>query len=656
MPPRRTSILLAGALAGAVLPAFPGLSWPAGAAGAADDDAVLPLPVTASAVTDASTTLTVPVPAGVEPTALIGRLVAPDDWTGSVAFSAAGRTLATVEVPAPGRVSVPLRGVRVGEERTIEIDIAPSTEEQDTRGCYTPTDLVAFEDLRLRFTGTESAPTTVADFLPEFVRGVDVKVASDADADLLEAGLTAVAAIGAGTTTPTPVRLLPDDARTRAGAGHRVVELVAGDGRATTSIDDDGGVPTLRIEGGTDELVDAARALGNDALALADAARTEGLAASAAEPGSPGTVTLDDLGYPTLGFEGWGQTDLFIDVRQDVFGTAVDGFDLHLTGAHTALPEDARGQLDVYVNDSLVTSTDLTDDPELDLDVTVPADLLRADTTVRLAVSAAPPTGDCDGPAFQLPFELAVDGAASTVTAGEGDPADGFDAFPQALGGTLAVGLPDDDALAAAAEAAQVLLALQRSAARPLGVDVMSTEDFVGGDAPGLLVGADETASDDLGAPLVLSRDRQVRSGDQIFEVGTDTPYAALEAFDADGREVLLLGSWSPDGAAPDLSGDLADQVAEDGWSSLGGDLLVTTGDGAPLALDSAALAAETGDADDDRSFAWWFLGGLLALVALLVVRAIIARRRGDEIPEIARMDQEPEGGDEDDDEPGPPA
>ena len=112
--------------------------------------------------------------------------------------------------------------------------------------------------------------------------------------------------------------------------------------------------------------------------------------------------------------------------------------------------------------------------------------------------------------------------------------------------------------------------------------------------------------------------------------MGTDAPYAALQAFEDSGRAVLLAGGWSPDGANTDtLYQDLADRLspAAGGWSSLSRNLLVAQDGAEPVLVESNALIPQDSVTDDYRPYAWWAAGGVAALVLAGLAGAFAFRR-----------------------------
>ncbi|KRB76909.1 hypothetical protein ASE01_09065 [Nocardioides sp. Root190] len=598
----------------------------------------IPIPGSATADTRSTASVEVPVPAGVRPTSITGQLRLDDDLDGTVALVVNGRLALRVPARAESRVDIPVTAADVVDDR-IQVQLRVDGRAADTACATLDSSQATLDDVRLQFAGRERTPSSLADFFPAYASGVDVVVAADADDATIEAGLAAVAAISGRYSVDTTVRLTtPDDLATSTTAGHRVVQIEAGSGAATTAIEADAAVATLSVTGGAEELVDAARALGSDGLGLADDAVTEGLAAKPGEVARTDEMTLADLGVERAVLSGYGRVEQYVGIRQDAFGGPVGSIRVNLLGTHTAVPEGAQAQLDVYFNDRLVDSTQLDADPVLDREVEIPASQVRGDNGLVLVLSAIPSPESCVATGRQLPMEVDLDTVATTVHADrEGAANTGFAAFPQALGGILPVAISAhaEDRVAAAIDASHIVAALQRRSSRDLDVRLVEPGTILDGDASGLLVGAGEEDSTALKAPLRLSGMRLLDYAEATFEVGTDKPYAAFEAIRHDGHDVLLLGSWAPSGDGSELQRTASEFIGENGWEALSADLLIQTGSAEAFTLDSNAIVPQDERLEEARSFGWWFAGGIGLLLLLLALRLVLARRRRSSITRI---------------------
>lgn len=619
--------------------------------GPAHADGVRVPPVITSTATQ-TTTVQLQVPRGVRVTGVSGllRVGTGDDLT-AVDAAARGTTVVSVGERVVGRypdgaarlVRVPLLPV---DARNGVVALSLHHEHVVPRRCgaAAPDVRVELSRLVLQYDGRETPPASVGAFLGPEVTGVDVMLDADPTDDAVEAALTAVASLSAAYSATVPVRLLRSgDQPSRTSAGHRVVRIESGPSDAVAAIvPPTSGVPTLTLTGEGAGLVGAARTLGASELGLAalPQARTLGLAATDTDDGDGAdadtTLGLDAFtATDVLTLGGWGVSSTYLAVDQDAFGGPVERLDLHLVGAHTAIAGyDAR--VDAYVNDELVSSQLLDDDPSFALDLTVPAELVHPDNGVELVLSALPACDASGLTATAIAPRLDVDTSRSQVVAVRGaGESSGFELFPQVLGHHLPVavrdttaGSPDGDQVR---RAAGLVSALQRSATSPLVVDLLPPEELLGSTESGLLVGATDDDTRRLSAPLRLEQVRLIDFEEATFELGDDARYAALQVVPEGGRELLVLGGWTPDdpGLEGSLTERLVDQVVTAGWRSLDNDLLIVTESQEPFDLTTRNLLPQAETVAETRSAAWWVVGGLgLLLVLILVQVALTARRR----------------------------
>lgn len=599
------AVALVAALATA--PVTVGLALPAGTAHAGES------PLVGTVTTDdvATRTVQVPVPDGVVPRLLLGTVhvdAGPGGTpSGTLDLLLDGRVVQTRPARPRAPLRLPVRRSDVGRDGVLEVGL------RWTSGCAAPGVTARLDDLRLVHGGAERAPTSEADFLGPAVTRLDVVVPRSASDDVLEAALESVALLTARYGDEVPVVMHPADAvLPRTGAGQRVLRLEPG---ATLSrgLEQRFGLWTLTLKGPGAALRNTVReALGPQPTTA---------------PGT--TLDLADLDVPTA-LGGWGTSTTLVPVRQDLLGDpedpadGIDGVLLHLEGTHSAVPPGTLARLDVRVDGALLESVDLSQDDAstLDLDVPVPADRLRPDSSLEVVLTAVP-DGGCGAIGSALPVELDLDPALSTLTAGRGaTSATGFQRLPATLGGELAVALRTRgaDRADAASDAGLVVAALQRAAGLPLDVSLVSPEDLVSGDQGGLLVGADATDTLAVQAPVRLE------DGGGDASVPTGEPFAALQAVEHRGRDLVVLGTWSPQDATRPTAGlarALAERALADGWGALEGGALVQGPDGGPVTVAaSAPTGPGEGSEDEGNPYAPYLLGGAALLVLALLVQA----------------------------------
>ncbi|MBS45043.1 MAG: hypothetical protein CMH83_18115 [Nocardioides sp.] len=619
------------------------------------DEVDVPPSLTAGARGESATQ--VYVPAGVTPTAVVGTLAVSGADGGRVEFTVEGRVVRRITTfEASGtRVTLP---VRAGDAANGSITIGVRYRYPEVDRCgYLPPDIVVdLTDLALRYTGTPASPTTVGRFLGPAVTGVDVVVPDNPTDDVAEAALTAVTALASRYAAPIPVTLVRDGAApTRTLAGHRVVVLQQGAAGAVAARLTAGTVPTLTLSGQGDDLVEAARALGVDELGLAAAAEAEELGLTepldaTGDEGSDGSdadtsLTLADFTTAqALRLGGWGVSRAYVGLEQDRFDGPVSGFDLHLEGAHSVVRRsDVR--MDVYVNNQLVSSELLDEDPDLVLDLDVPADVVNPVNGLELVLNALP---ECDenGYGTEVPPVVDVDTSRSTVVAtrGRGETA-GFALFPQVLGHRVPVAvhsLTVVDGGDQLAQAAGLLTAMQRVATEPLTVDLVDARTLVDANDSGLLVGATADDTQALQAPLRLEQVRLIDFQEATYRLGDDARYAALQVVQDHGRRLLVLGGWTPDQAAlgARLTDRLVDYVDRVGWSGLDEDLLVMAADNRPFMVSTRTLLPQDERVEEARGWVWWLVAGIALLVLLVVLQLLLRSSRNRRVRDLIRAQQ----------------
>lgn len=562
-----------------------------------------------------SRTVLVPVPDGVVPRRLLGSIHVVSgpgvEPRGTLEVLVDGEVAETL--PARPRVPLrtPVRRSDVDRDGFLEVEL------RWTRRCAASGVTAELRDLRLVHGGVEDAPTSESDFLGPATTRVDVVVPRKATDDVLEAALESVALLTEHYGADVPVLMHPvDTVLPRAGAGQRVLRLEPGS-TLSRGIEQRFGLWTLTLKGPGASLRNTVR---------------EALGPAGDVPEVAPTLSLADLDVATsLG--GWGTSSTRIPLPQDRLGGSVDGIEVHLEGTHTAVPPATLARLDVRLDGTLLESVDLAaaEGSDVDLDLTIPAERLRADSVLE-AVLTAVPDGGCAEIGSVLPLELDLDPDLSTVTAGRGDSGTtGFQRLPATLDGELAVavGTEGPDRVQDASDAGLLVAALQRAAGLPLDVTLVTAEELVAGDQPGILVGADATDTLAVQAPVRLE------AGADVPASVEGEPFAALQAVTHAGRDLVLLGAWVPDdtdvqaGVVASFARSLAEQALQSGWGALEGGALVQGDTGEPVTVAaSAPVDPAAGSEDEGNPYAPYLLGaaGLLVL-ALVVQMALVIRK-----------------------------
>lgn len=566
-----------------------------------------PLRGTLSSAEVVDRTVLVPVPDGVVPRRLLGTVRVNSESgaepRGALEVLVDGEVAETLPAREQSAVRVPVKRADVDRDGFLEVGL------RWKRGCAAPGVTATLDDLALVHGGVERMPLDEADFLGPAVSRVDVVVPRSADDETLEAALQVVALLTRHYGEQVPVVMNPvDTVLPRVGVGQRVLRLEP-DTTLSRGLEQRFGLWTLTLKGPGEDLVATVRdALGNET----DVA--------------PGSVrTLADLGVPTA-LGGWGTSATSVALPQDLFDGAVDGFTVRLVGSHSAAPDGTLARLDVRLDGSLLESLDLRgEDTAIDLDLQVPAERLRADSVLQVLLTAVP-EGGCAAIGTALPMDLDLDPELSTVTAGLGDSgAAGFQRLPATLDGELAVAVRSGvrGRVEATAHAATLVAALQQAAGLPLTVTLTDAASLVSGDQGGVLVGAGPTDTLAVQAPVRLE-------GGEVAALPETEAFAALQAVTHRGRDLVLLGTWSPqDEREAGLADGLAQRALDLGWGALEGGAVVVGESGQTVTLPPVAPAPEPEEPGAGRNpYAPYLLGaaGLLVL-ALLVQAGLVIRK-----------------------------
>jgi hypothetical protein len=599
--------------------------------------------ITFSTTSNTTQTATITVPPGLVPTSISGTLGIPTSLNGqevrpgTVAMYAGAHQLFE-KAAAPGRFTAPLRGTEVVKGQLV-MSLQYLVPDSRDDICLAQDQIIGVTDMVIEYSGTQRTPRTVAQFLAPGVTAVSVVVPSSVTSPtdpLAQAGLAAVGALtyrfGAG--VPVQLSFGAPDAALVSLPGARIVAFADGPNPVTTSITTTPtGVPQLNITGGGPELTAAATALGSDQLPLATAADTSGLSLT----GSPAallTQPLANFGAPKPTITGWGSHAVFIGVKQSAFRGPISGVHVHLVGTNTAMPAGTAATMNLYWNDFLIGSQVLTEHQSFDITAQVPDSVVTADNGLRIEMTAIPAGGNCRTNMRLIPVGVYIDGTASTIGAARGQSVGpGFPRFPQALGGNLPVAFGTGATTQqSAVDAARIIASLQQANATQLAVSLTSLSDLADTSASGLVTGASTEDSNTFDAPLRLTEFRTIDS-QVTFGVGVKQGYAALQAFTQNGRNLLMLGTWSPSADLDHLAQTAAQQLADytvttkGGWASLKLDLLVDQVGIEPVELSTNAVTPQAQAVEEYRPYALWALIAFLVLFALGLVRLIWSRR-----------------------------
>ena len=245
-----------------------------------------------------------PVPKGLTPSSLTADVELPPYVRGGTIYvTQEGRTLSRLELlmAESTPLSIPLTGARVVDNSvtfTVRSTLLP--EEGDC--LYDPTVPLQLTEAAIAYTGRETAPTMVADFLPTVLQKMTIftpQKPSVAESDAAVRLTTAVVSrYGRQNTDVDVARLGKDQAPPPSAPLERNVVIREGSDAAVSLRGGDAGVPALQITGSANELTNQVRLLGSDLTELALSSEAVAGPMNSSPQQSANQTTLRDLGQP----------------------------------------------------------------------------------------------------------------------------------------------------------------------------------------------------------------------------------------------------------------------------------------------------------------------------------------------------------------------
>lgn len=505
-----------------------------------------------------SASLSFPVPKGLRPATLNATLDLPFAVaSGNLTVLQDDRLISTIALPPADLdpVILPLDTVEVIDD-SVTVTLKLSALAAD-RFCLDQENPVGLINGSLTYTGAESAPTTVADFLPPILRTLTIGIPREPTQAESDAAVQLAAALQARYRGQDPrVLLLPlaADETTIAGPAEQFERrIVVKEGEQEGVSLQFGDVPQLLISGGPDDLTNQTRLLTDVSLNLAVSTSVVAGDMRPAGPAVGDSTTLAQLDAVNLSNFGVApQVGLPLD--QTRFGHSTEGFRVHVTGSHTPVPADVGARLTASVNGEVIDSWGTGPDSAIDHWVDIPDRLVTRYTNLVVGMDTSGNTGRCGE--FR-PITLTIDGSSVVESSPAVPPVPaGFGSLPQALMPRMQVGLTPQN-FADIERAMQIVVGLQRLSVVPLLTEVTPIQQALDSDEPAIVISPDGWDNESVPLP-VSSQDRVV----------------TLVGFGADDEQTTLT-------LDPGMKfGSL--QTVFDGQRSL----LIATSNGAPAQLD----------------------------------------------------------------------
>ena len=581
----------------------------------------------------AETTLTIPVAAGLTPTALNAAVdLPPYIQRGSITVIQDDRTVSRTELPADhSPIVIPVAGAQIVANALtlrLHVNLLPVLD-----NCvYDPSNPLRLSNIAIAFAGGEAPPATVAEFLPPvlhklviFIPGKPSQVESDAAVRL------ATAVVAHYGRQNTAVSVVPLDGATvppvSAGPFERQVFLREGN-VAGVSLQPGAGMPSLLIAGPAGAIANQVRLLTSDLsrLALSSKAVVGPLATVAQLPTN--LTTIRDLGQPGVNATALTNPRVSIPLDQARMGRAVHGVRVHLQGSYTPLPSTLGGQVTVRVGDNTIMRWPAESSGAIERWVDVPDRLLTRFTNLDVAVEAAGNTGRCGE--FQ-PITLTIDGATEVQSQLADPPGPlGFQTLPQALMPKVMIGMKGPNAFADTVRAVDIMAGLQHLSQRPLDSEVVSFDQAATSQLPTVLIAADGWDRRDITLPVSAGATGSLTIANSDGNGGAATltlepaqPFGSLQTLYGGGRTLLVATSNSSAAQLDSLLNWLGGDVRR--WSDLDGTAVVAMPGHPPVVVktDNGQPPAPTGQLS---TWVPWLGGGVI--LALVAAAAFAVRRR----------------------------
>lgn len=541
-------------------------------------------------------TLTIPVPPGNTPALLDTTAQLPTNVArGWIDVTSDGRLLTRVELPAGGDIvplSIPLTGAKVeNDAAVISLGLTLTAVDNICPDDWT-LGSVRLHDGAIRYAGTPTLPSVVADYLPPVLERLELYLTeepTDAESTVtldLAAGVTARYS---GRQVPVDVRELPPNGIPPAADSPFVRQIVVREGEETGveigTIPD--GPPALYVRGDAETLLDQGR-LVNSVLSGFAVGSDVAVGTFDVPPIlAPDSTTLNDLRVSDLETSGLGIADVHLFLDQAEFGRPVRDVAIDLKGSYTPLPATQGGLITVSAGDVQLDAWAADSSGVIDRMVTVPNSSLGRLTDITVALRT---TGSQEQCGLQQPVTLRIDGDSrvSSTVADPPVPA-GFPSLPQTLMPQLNVATAART-LVDVGRAVELVAGLQSLTTRPLDPTWVSIDDALASSAPALVVAANGVIPDRLQSelPLVRTEDRRFEVRDATGEstsltFGTEVDFASVQVVREDGRTVLVATSTD---VPEELDRTIDWLSAEPGrWFELEGSVLFTAPDRDPITL-----------------------------------------------------------------------
>ncbi|GAA3700864.1 hypothetical protein [Gordonia hankookensis] len=584
------------------------------------------------------TSLTLPVPRDLSPSALRGNLQLPAFVTGGSIDVLQGdrlisRTPLTTTPNAP--IELPLRGVRVDRNAA---DIVLRGYLRAEGFCQFDADhALRITNTTVSYAGREAIPTDVADFLPPVLRGLTIYIPDDVKEAEGEAAVNlATAVVSNYGSAPVPIETvaLPRGATppTVPGPLERQI-MISTDAPPGLSLHDNQGSAYLEIGGSPDELVTQTQFLTSSLAPIAMSSSAVAGALHSAPQIAPDVQNLSDLGVTNQSVTSAAWPSLTVGIDQTRMGRPSKGIRVQLTGSYSPGAPNADGLISVKIGDRAIATIPADESGTYDTWVDIPDDLLSRYTELTVTLEHGN-LGETCGTGYRSTLSLS---SAGEVQADEADPPQpsGFQSLPQALMPRTQLAWTKGDP-ADVARAVSIASGLQKMSAVPLGIDVVSMNDAGSSSQPAILISADGAGLPSLNLPLQSDgRTLKVVSGSgdsqqtSSVTLNPGVNFGGLEVTRTGDRSLLVATSTND---SKDLDALLDWLSSGTRWSAVDGDAILQAAGRDPVTVAADEVNAGAPTSDTDTATRIFTIVGVVAggalLAGLVIFGTILLRRR----------------------------
>ncbi len=522
----------------------------------------------------------------------------------------------------------------------VHIDLNLDSKYLNPSGCTATNSVVAqIESASGLLSGALKSPTNPADFWPPQLNRIVVWVPSLAGLSSANARAASLASMQIAATvsqqygTNTQVSIAqgtPPKQSISPLVRNVLVEVTPSSTSGDTSVTKVGTAPVLVVSGQGASLVREAQAIGVGQLALATSNNALG-AKGTQDTTNPLKVTVTANGTREITFaqlgnqtsiEGLGTVDVTQFLSQSQFGAPIRSLQLRLQADYTPPPVGGVATFSVLVGGYIVASQRLSTVGSLVMNANVPVSVLSRTQSVDYRLDYSPPGGFCH--AGLVPVQVTINPSSGfAATPGQTLPP-GFDRSPQNVAPGINVDLVSMSD-ANLIDACQLVTTLAQVLPYIPQVSLVPNSQMLTGHENEVVVGATRANSVALKAPISFQPFRTLATNGISIGYTVNQPFAALEAFNQNGRDVILTGAYESTSLVHDLTAAINTSTFG-GWFGLGtGQIAIMTPDERVRLVGSGAILTQLTAANpaNNLGIPTWLLVGIALIIAAIVLRLL---------------------------------